>query len=243
MPPVETFPSTRLKREKRRWTTSSRIGRPCATISSVPRASSSVPASSRPHAKPSSANDSHAPECIGPSGASATFYPSEPQFTPTATTTSGPGECSTAKPLDQKSVPHAFGRFADNSEVSPWTPHPNMVIFFALAAGVRFRCRWFPRTMQKDKTRAHCPRCRHQQIFVRAQINHPLHLILAVLTAGLWLVSWLALCLGKSIRPWRCEHCGWHVPDFGDHLRRARRFTTPSTRTEPTFAPQAAPRR
>ena len=66
----------------------------------------------------------------------------------------------------------------------------------------------------KDRVRAHCPRCRHQQIFVRAEITHWLHLALSILTFGLWLVSWAALCIGKVLRPWRCEHCGWHKPEF-----------------------------
>ena len=69
--------------------------------------------------------------------------------------------------------------------------------------------------MKKNKIRAHCPRCQHQQIFVRAQINHSLHFILTLLTAGLWGISWLALCIGKYVRPWRCEHCNWHSPEFG----------------------------
>jgi hypothetical protein len=68
--------------------------------------------------------------------------------------------------------------------------------------------------MKKDKSRAYCPRCRHQQVFVEAEICHTLHLGLSILTCGLWLVSWIALCIGKLIRPWRCEHCGWHSPEF-----------------------------
>jgi len=72
--------------------------------------------------------------------------------------------------------------------------------------------------MRKDKVRAHCPRCRHEQLFIRATINHPMHLVLSVLTAGLWLVSWVAVCIGKVMRPWRCEHCGWHKPEFGRYL-------------------------
>lgn len=71
--------------------------------------------------------------------------------------------------------------------------------------------------MKKGKVRAYCPRCRHQQIFVRAQIHHLQHLILSILTGGLWLVSWAALCIGKIMRPWRCEHCGWHKPEFLSH--------------------------
>jgi rubredoxin len=71
---------------------------------------------------------------------------------------------------------------------------------------------------KKDKVRANCPRCRHRQLFIRATVNHPLHLVLSICTAGLWLVSWLAVCIGSMLRPWRCEHCGWHKPEFGPAL-------------------------
>jgi DNA-directed RNA polymerase subunit RPC12/RpoP len=68
--------------------------------------------------------------------------------------------------------------------------------------------------MRKDKVRARCPRCRHRQVFVKAKVNHGLHLTLSILTVGLWLVSWIAVCIGRIMRPWRCEHCGWHKPEF-----------------------------
>jgi len=35
-----------------------------------------------------------------------------------------------------------------------------------------------------------------------------------VVTLGLWSVSWVAMCIGNLLRPWRCEHCGWHNPEF-----------------------------
>jgi hypothetical protein len=69
--------------------------------------------------------------------------------------------------------------------------------------------------MKKDKIRAHCPRCRHRQPFLREKVNHPLHLLLTILTGGLWLISWIALAIGRLRYPWRCEHCGWHSPVFG----------------------------
>jgi hypothetical protein len=37
---------------------------------------------------------------------------------------------------------------------------------------------------------------------------------LTFVTLGLWSISWAALCIGKLLRPWRCEHCGWHIPEF-----------------------------
>jgi len=71
--------------------------------------------------------------------------------------------------------------------------------------------------MKKDTIRAYCPSCRHHQTFVRVKTNHWAHLALSVLTCGLWLVSWGAVCLGVLLRPWRCEHCGWHKPEFRVH--------------------------
>jgi hypothetical protein len=68
--------------------------------------------------------------------------------------------------------------------------------------------------MRKEKIRAHCPRCRHQQLFIRAHLNHSLHFVLTLVTAGLWSISWFALCIGQWMRPWRCEHCNWHNPVF-----------------------------
>jgi predicted RNA-binding Zn-ribbon protein involved in translation (DUF1610 family) len=99
--------------------------------------------------------------------------------------------------------------------------------------------------MKKEKLRAYCPRCRHEQIFLRAKTNHPLHLILALLTAGLWLISWIALYIGRIIRPWRCEHCGWHKPDLGHQPRPARpsmppRVTHPLRPPAPLIASQTS---
>jgi hypothetical protein len=84
--------------------------------------------------------------------------------------------------------------------------------------------------MRKDKIRAHCPTCRHLQVFVRARINHPLHLGLSVVTAGLWLVSWMAVCIGRAMRPWRCEHCGCHTPDFTVGPDQDRKSPAPTVR-------------
>jgi hypothetical protein len=62
-----------------------------------------------------------------------------------------------------------------------------------------------------------------------------MHLVLTVCTAGLWLISWVAVCIGNYIRPWRCEHCGWQKPEFGeDHslIRPAKRLAASRLRAE-----------
>ena len=54
-----------------------------------------------------------------------------------------------------------------------------------------------------------------------------------MMTMGLWLVSWVALCIGKVLRPWRCEHCGWHKPEFGHHPAFTGKSATPSKAAHP----------
>ena len=61
---------------------------------------------------------------------------------------------------------------------------------------------------------AHCPHCRCQSTFIPARLSHQRHLCVTILTFGLWSIVWLALLLGKSLRPWRCNTCGWHKPEF-----------------------------
>jgi hypothetical protein len=87
-----------------------------------------------------------------------------------------------------------------------------------------------PLRMRKDRIRAHCARCRHQQLFIRARLNHLLHLMLTIMTVGLWLISWLALCIGQILRPWRCEHCGWHHPEFKHDKTSRKPSRSPSPR-------------
>jgi hypothetical protein len=49
-------------------------------------------------------------------------------------------------------------------------------------------------------------------VFERAQVHHGLHLLVTLLTLGLWSISWIAACIGQWMRPYRCKHCGWHHP-------------------------------
>jgi len=49
---------------------------------------------------------------------------------------------------------------------------------------------------------------------VRARFDWRLHICLTVLTLGVWVVCLLSSGIKRAIWPWRCEHCGWHQPDF-----------------------------
>lgn len=85
--------------------------------------------------------------------------------------------------------------------------------------------------MSRRTIRAHCPRCRHQQPFVRARFHWKAHLALTVLTCGIWGVCMLSMIVKRLIWPWRCEHCGWHEPDFRSKEERAGGAEKPKSRS------------
>ncbi|MGA3170614.1 MAG: hypothetical protein ABSE62_06335 [Chthoniobacteraceae bacterium] len=62
--------------------------------------------------------------------------------------------------------------------------------------------------------KAHCSHCRCERLFVHARLEVRRHLIITILTTGLWLPVWAALFFSKSLRPWRCGVCQWHKPEF-----------------------------
>jgi hypothetical protein len=74
--------------------------------------------------------------------------------------------------------------------------------------------------MRPDRIWAHCPRCKHTQRFIRVQTTHWFHAVMTIITCGLWIVSWIAIVIGRRIWPWRCKHCGWNDPDFGRTRKR-----------------------
>ena len=41
-----------------------------------------------------------------------------------------------------------------------------------------------------------------------------MHLGMTVLTLGVWGICFISAAAKRFIWPWRCEHCGWHEPDF-----------------------------
>jgi len=68
---------------------------------------------------------------------------------------------------------------------------------------------------------AHCAWCGCERVFLRRRVRHSLHLLATVLTLGLWLVPWLAVCIEGALCPWRCEGCGRHNPDLKLPLQEA----------------------
>lgn len=63
--------------------------------------------------------------------------------------------------------------------------------------------------MQKQASR-YCPHCQSRVLAVGTTPNHMLHLVLTLLTCGLWGVVWLLVVVGK-IGGYRCVKCGCGV--------------------------------
>ena len=57
---------------------------------------------------------------------------------------------------------------------------------------------------------AHCVHCKKNVMAQANKPNHVLHLILTVITAGLWAIVWLLLAAGSSGN-YRCTECGQKV--------------------------------
>ena len=59
-----------------------------------------------------------------------------------------------------------------------------------------------------------CEHCGKKTLHTQASLNHILHLILSIVTGGVWLVVWIFLAL-VSDSAWRCSECGKAAPGAG----------------------------
>jgi phage FluMu protein Com len=75
--------------------------------------------------------------------------------------------------------------------------------------------------MNTDRLRAFCPRCQHVQLFKRMPAEHRWHLLITVLTVGLWLVSWLSAVIVCHLQPWRCPRCDLRLPRNASRISRS----------------------
>lgn len=55
---------------------------------------------------------------------------------------------------------------------------------------------------------AYCPVCQRQTLYAKEGLNHVLHLILTLVTLGLWGIVWIILGIASAAKPTRCTQCG-----------------------------------
>ena len=55
--------------------------------------------------------------------------------------------------------------------------------------------------------RIFCRDCDKYVLGRKKQINHILHLIVSIITGGIWLIVWIFLAAFQ--KPYQCPNCGW----------------------------------
>ena len=60
-----------------------------------------------------------------------------------------------------------------------------------------------------DLSNGYCKRCKTRKPCTRNGTNHILHLLLTLVTVGLWIPMWLLLSL--RIGGWRCRDCATKI--------------------------------
>ena len=53
-----------------------------------------------------------------------------------------------------------------------------------------------------------CPHCDRHVLARRQSTNQVLHLLLTLLTCGLWLLVWMSMDTAGKLQPWLCTQCG-----------------------------------
>jgi hypothetical protein len=64
--------------------------------------------------------------------------------------------------------------------------------------------------MSDALTQRFCPGCDRLVAAYRSRPNHTFHLILTLLTLGLWSIVWLLIAVA-GLGSWRCRGCGRRV--------------------------------
>lgn len=76
------------------------------------------------------------------------------------------------------------------------------------------------------KQRRYCPEDDRMVLAEKQTPNHLLHLLLSLLTLGVWVVVWIILIVGADLGTYRCPNCGAKTrsnPPWGWKPRRRRR--------------------
>lgn len=94
--------------------------------------------------------------------------------------------------------------------------------------------------MSVKQSSAYCHVCGRQSLFQKPRINHVLHLILSLVTLGLWLLVWAILGIINAGKQPRCTTCGATLGTGPIHAAQPMP-TAPATPTVGQAAPAAGP--
>jgi len=66
-----------------------------------------------------------------------------------------------------------------------------------------------------EEASAACPVCDRKTLARRKAVDHAGHLLLAIITAGIWMPIWLTVLVHAKRQPYRCMQCGSLLRDAG----------------------------
>ena len=69
----------------------------------------------------------------------------------------------------------------------------------------------------------YCDNCSKDVLIRSSTPNHILHLLLSIVTGGLWLIVWLLLIV--KVKEWRCTNCGHIVSMSSKDIGSGRIFS------------------
>ena len=61
--------------------------------------------------------------------------------------------------------------------------------------------------MSMEQCQMYCKGCQRAVLAQRPKVNHILHLLLSILTAGIWIIVWI-LVSALHLGGWKCSGCG-----------------------------------
>jgi len=80
-----------------------------------------------------------------------------------------------------------------------------------------------------NKVALYCKNCQRETMHEQPKTSHVLHLLLSIITAGIWIIVWLIVAANNNSQA-QCTVCGREVGMFGSSRGGAKGMTaTPAT--------------
>ena len=75
--------------------------------------------------------------------------------------------------------------------------------------------------MPTTNVMTNCAKCQKKTLHIEQKINHILHLLLTVFTAGFWIVAWIYIAFSHNKKT-QCTICGHDKKFIDDYLSESK---------------------
>ena len=90
--------------------------------------------------------------------------------------------------------------------------------------------------MPTTNVMTNCSKCQKKTLHIEQKMNHILHLLLSIVTAGVWIIVWVILAILHSNKP-QCTICGHNkglINDTIAEIKNTDRIVKPNKLEEDT---------